>query len=235
MKKIIIYALIVFSFSNYSCSKNAINTNKISKSVAGEDYSKDSLYSENNLEDGWKEIRVEEMGSVNLPPEMEIQGGEYKKINDNLYEMYGFNNKNIVFQQKGLNDLNKNVFNTYARVLLKTKISTPNSTSNLTDKIEISTSELKEFDYTLKNELSKSFTIVNWYPSEIISINDMYALLTSYERQSNSDPVVLVKMYQFQNNDRTHSITMSYRITDKDKWEIIFEKILNSLTIKTFD
>ncbi len=119
--------------------------------------------------------------------------------------------------------------------LLKTKISTPNSTSNLTDKIEISTSELKEFDYTLKNELSKSFTIVNWYPSEIISINDMYALLTSYERQSNSDPVVLVKMYQFQNNDRTHSITMSYRITDKDKWEIIFEKILNSLTIKTFD
>lgn len=44
-------------------------------------------------------------------------------------------------------------------------------------------------------------------------------------------PYVLVNMYLFQNNDRMHTLILSYRLSEKTYWENDFKKILKSFRI----
>jgi len=229
MKKLLLSVILFVSLNYIACAKIS-NEEKVDIKILNSDY-KDSLFTGNNLEDGWKKINIENIGSINLPPEMEIQDGDYKEIHDKEFEIMGFSTNNIIFQQKGLNDFLEDSFNNYARVMIKTIISTPNSYDYLTDKFDATKSELEEFDNLAKNEISEKIKIVKWYPSEIILLNNMYGVLTTYDRQISNNPVVYVMMYQFQNNDRLHSITMSYRKEESEQWSTIFEKIIKSLNI----
>lgn len=188
------------------------------------------------VNEDWINVSIEGMGQISLPPEMEIQSGKYKKLNDKYYEIMGIESKSVIFQPKGLNNFNSESFNSYARVLIGTTIGTPNQYKNLFSSWGVSKGELKKLNKEFKNEMEQSFSkanmkIINWYPLEIVNINNMPALVISYDRQLDDNPQVFVRIYQFQNNDRTHKITLSYRIDDKEKWEPILEQVLNSLSI----
>lgn len=186
--------------------------------------------------EGWTKYEIDGFGEIIIPPEMEVQKGIYKEVSEKFRKMNGLNDPQIVFQQSGLNDLESDAKASYARVILKTYVDKPGDFERLYN-LSASKNELKESNDMLKEQLEKAMKkqgmdLVEWYPLEIIKVNDAPALYNSYIRKSVSNPSnVYVRIYQFQNYDRMHSITLSYRISEKEKWSSIYDKIVASINI----
>lgn len=203
---------------------------------------KDSLKSQTTVDsvksdyEGWTKYEIEGFGEIIIPPEMEVQKGIYKEMGEKFRKMNGLEDPQIVFQQSGLNDFEADAKASYARVLLKTSIDKPGAFERLYN-LSASKNELKEANDMLKEQLEKAMKkqgmdLVEWYPLEIKKVNGAPALYNSYIRKSVSNPSnVYVRMYQFQNHDRGHSITLSYRISEKEKWSPIYDKIISSINI----
>jgi len=180
------------------------------------------------LQTGWERISIPEVGYIDIPPSLELQD---KKKNP----MLSAANQNVLYiQQKGLNDFKQSSFGTYVRVIIETEISGDNEYEKLDTKYYVSKTELKELDEILKSQFENPYTkIIDWFPISTVDINNIRALLIHYTRIGNTKDKypVDVKIYKFQNYDRLHIVTVSYRIRDKYKWNSALEDVLKSFTI----
>lgn len=181
------------------------------------------------------EVFIEAFGTIILPPEMEIQSGNYKIVNDKLKEIIGIESSNVIFQQIGLNNFSKNGFSNYARIMIKTDVSNSGTYPNL-DNLTISKKELKEIENEIKSELINSLSAINteitaWYPISKETIGNYTALKVSYDRKLNNNPEVEVEQYMIFNNDRMHMIIFSNRIEDNYVWKPIFDNVKMSIDI----
>ena len=149
--------------------------------------------------------------------------------------MLGAANQNALFiQQKGLNNFQQSAFNTYVRIIIETEIVGDGEFETLDSKYSLTKSEVKELDEIFKPQFENPLTkIIEWFPISTVDINNNRALLIHYTRVGNTKDKfpVDVKMYKFQNYSRLHTLTISYRIRDKQKWAILLGDILNSFTI----
>jgi len=180
------------------------------------------------LKTGWQRVSIPEVGFIDIPPSLELQN----KVNNPL--LSAANQNALYIQQKGLNDYKQSSFITYVRVIVETVISGDNEYETLDTKYYASQAELKEIDNVLKPQFENPYTkILNWFPTSTIDINDIRVLLIHYTREGNSKDKypVDVKMYKFQNYDRLHTVTVSYRIRDKYKWNSVLEDVIKSFTI----
>ena len=182
------------------------------------------------------------IGSISIPNTMELQSGKYKEIHDKLevkvaekfkYEITG---NAIVFQQKGLNELEKKSFTSYARIMLDTDIGSPGDYQKATTKIAPTSNEIKELSSDLKTQVIDGFKgtqlkLIDWYGCSFVIINGKQCLKVSYKRQLGSNPEVHVDLYRFQNNDRMHTLTISYRVSDTETVKPIFTKVFNSFKL----
>ena len=190
----------------------------------------------------FEKYKLSNVGFISIPSKMELQSGIYKKRSEKyqkeISEKFGFevSGNRIVFQQKGLNDNVKSGFSTYSRVILETEIGQIGDFEKLTNNYNLTQAELVQINDEIINQVKQSFNgtglrIINWYGVSVKKINGRTALKVSYLRQLNDNPYVLVDMYSFQNNDRMHRLTLSYRQSDGNTWKPLFSKILNSFTI----
>ncbi|MFN8430546.1 MAG: hypothetical protein U0V04_11255 [Spirosomataceae bacterium] len=190
----------------------------------------------------FENYRIIEVGSISIPNNMEIQSGNFKKLSETyqkeMSKKFGYevSDNRIVFQQKGLNDLEKQGFASYVRVILETEIGNFGDFDKLTNKLTATPQEISEISKEFKNQFQKSFAgtslkLITWYGVSIVTINGRTTLKLSYLRQLDDKPYVVVNMYRFQNNDRFHSLTLSYIQSDEATWKPLLTKIANSFTI----
>ena len=192
------------------------------------------------LKNGWERITIENIGSFDIPPTMELQDGAYQKIKNNLENILKMNLSifQIIVQQKGLNDLNRDGFSRYARVMFKTE-------PGERDPELILDFDIRQFtpiDIAGLNDIYKGVAqmgfantglkLLEWYPLKIEKINGMSCIHTSYKRQLNNNEPVIVHNYNFFNYDYNHTLILSHRQNEKVYWEKDFLAILNSLRIK---
>jgi hypothetical protein len=207
------------------------------------------------LTTGWHRAYIKDVGSIDLPPTMEVQRGEYKEINDKIYKSSAMNIPQFVAQQKGLNE-HKRPTGRYARVLLETDIGKHGDYEKLSSNIRYSKSYIAELNKIFKQgtqqKLSESARklsegvqqlsggvrlkighqkLIEWRPLKIETINGMSCIHISYTRQLENNPLVIVHEYIFQNNDRMHRLIMSYRQSESDYWENDFSHMLTSFRI----
>jgi hypothetical protein len=71
--------------------------------------------------------------------------------------------------------------------------------------------------------------ILEWNRLKIINLNNFDALEFSYTRQLNQNPNVFVKTYKVFNRNKIHTVTVSYRISEKKLWDEDLNKMLNSI------
>lgn len=189
------------------------------------------------LKQNWNRIYVKNLGNFDLPPTMEIQQGKYKEFVDKLKKIKGFDASQLTAQQKGLNKISKVGFEKYARVMLETEISNIGDNEKLDfNLLSIRKNDLTELNNSLKNQIIEEFSktrlkLIEWYPIKMEKVNGMSCIHMSYKRQLEDKPYVLVNMYAFQNNDRIHRLTLSYRLEEADFWQKDFQQILNSFRI----
>lgn len=169
---------------------------------------------------------------------MELQGADYKAVSESFAKGKGFeaSGEDIIFQQKGLNEFDFKNIKTYARVMIGTEHVEPGSVDKLTKRIVAAPSELRIINESMKQGIVKSFEgtplkLLKWDGTAIMMMNGRSALKIAYVRQLNDNPSVYVEMYILQNYDRTHRLTISYRLEDSAIWKSALERTKNSFTI----
>jgi hypothetical protein len=193
------------------------------------------------LENGWERITIENIGSFDMPPTMELQGGAYQTIKRNLVGnilKMRQSTFQIIVQQKGLNNFSGEGFSRYARIMFKTE--TGSSDPELV--LDFDTRSIPQSDISGLSDLYKGaaqlefsntgLKLLEWYPLQVEKINGMTCIHTSYKRQLDNNEPVIVHHYQFFNYDYDHTFMLSYRLNEKDYWENDFGKVLNSLRIR---
>jgi hypothetical protein len=146
-------------------------------------------------------------------------------------------NLQLVAQPIGINDYEEGGLEKYSRVMLETQIKSPGEFLKLNFNIsEVTSADKAEIDTDLKKVQQKALIkighkLITWYPVKVEKINGMSCIHLNFIRQFNENPNVLVNMYMFFNNDRVHTLTLSYRIKEKVYWESDFKAILKSFRI----
>lgn len=177
---------------------------------------------------------IDEVGSISVTDDLELQGGNYKEIVDSYLNSIHINfDSRVVFQPKGLNALDKEV-NSYCRIIIETLYGDYEPLSSKVPKVSVN--ELRELSEAMKQGLIKSFKgtslqLINFYGSTIVKVNSQVAIKTSYTRRLGNNAPVRVDVYHFQNRDRMHSLTLSYRIEDAALWKEKLSYSLNSFKI----
>lgn len=188
----------------------------------------------------YQEFKIIDVGSILVPTTMELQAGAYKEYSDAAgaeaqkklgYEVSG---DKIVFQQKGLNEFNN--FNTYARIIIDTDRVKLGGLGRLKSKIVISRSELNLLDRSSREQFEKMFSandirLIRWDGVSLVTLNGQNAIRIAYIRQLGKNPAVFVEVFRFQNYDRSHSLTISYRQQDAALWSDSLTRAKNSFTI----
>jgi len=190
------------------------------------------------LKSGWSRIHIENVGTIDLPPTMEVQGGEYGKYAENMRSSLNIKAPQFVAQQKGRN-ASKSPSERYSRIIFNTYIKNKGDYETLSFNInEYSKAEIDALDETLRQELSGSvqmgmsaMKLIKWYKLNLKTINGMSCINYSYVRQLDDTPVVFVDKYMFQNNDRMHTLTISYRLTESEYWKNDLTHALDSFRI----
>lgn len=177
---------------------------------------------------------IDEVGSISVTDDLELQGGNYKEMVDSYLNSRHINfDSRVVFQPKGLNALDKEV-NSYCRIIIETLYG---DYEPLYSKIpQVSVNELRGLSASMKQSLIEGFAgtslqLINFFGSTIVKINNQVAIKTSYTRRLGDNAPVRVDVYHFQNRDRMHSLTLSYRIEDAALWKEKLSHSLNSFKI----
>ena len=189
----------------------------------------------------FENYKVVNLGYISISKNMEIQAGKYKQISEayqkEIGKRFGYeiSSDRVVFQQKRLNNLEKKGFSSYARVILETDIGNYGDYKKLTTHYTATQKELKQWN-EIQAEMQLFFPqvglkLISWQGTSIEKINGRTALKVSYIRQLNNNPYVWVDMYQFQNNDRLHRLTLSYRLSDEKIWKPLFSQVSKSFFI----
>lgn len=190
----------------------------------------------------WKRIEIKDIGTIDLSPILEIQAGKYKIKNqeykdsiENIWKV-DFLESKLTLQPKGINEYNETSLSKYCRVMVETIEGNPNDFQRLNEQIIVPSTELSELNNQFKNQVQQGFyntplRLIEWYPLSINEINGMPCIHASYKRQFKDQPYVMVDLYRFMNYDRIISLTISYRISEKDYWSSTLNNTLKSFRI----
>jgi hypothetical protein len=180
-----------------------------------------------------KIYKLNDVGYITIPEEMELQEGIYKKIAEEYIKLYDFeiSENRVVFQQKGLNKFNQKGFQSYARIIIETEY------GDFDKDIFMTSQELKEANTIMRSSVYQNFKntnlkLISWYGTSVTSINGKSALKVSYLRQLSSNPYVIVNMYIIPNGNKKHIITLSYRQNEEKIWKPIYSKVIKSIKIE---
>ncbi|MDD2216311.1 MAG: hypothetical protein PHG06_22210 [Parabacteroides sp.] len=177
-------------------------------------------------------ISIPEIGSIDIPNSMEIQNQADRQSVEAYRKAVGLSPSNyegVIFRQK---DKDK-----YSCILVNTHLGEPGDFSKLSEHFTLSEKELSVLSQQMRNTIQKQIEenpgmkMLEWYPPKVEIINDMTAVVFSYHRQLADRPPVLVWTYEFQNYDRSIALTISYRETEKQYWEPLFKRSLDSFRI----
>lgn len=189
----------------------------------------------------WETVSIPGVCTFQIPPTVELQKGTYKKRNDQFRKTVleiDTAPDRVVFQPKGINESSPIALKSYCRIIVETERGSRGDYVSIDEPMALSVSDLKALDNELKSQMQQSaalstakgmkMTLLSWQPVKIVRVNGVGALLTAYTRSMNDGPPAYVRIYQIQNNDCVHKITISYRESEGDLWEADFAKVIET-------
>ena len=185
----------------------------------------------------WERFFISNVGYIDIPSYMEVPSGSYEQIMNAYFNRLEIDAPQLVFQQKGLNDYNSDAFTKYGRIIVETNLGPYGEFLPLSYNISTVTSaEISQLNLNFKAKTmsdlqSIGHQLIEWHPLRVQKINGMPCIHVSYRRKLGSNPIVLVNYYIFQNNDRVHTLTLSYRVLEAVDWKTDFDRILTSFRI----
>jgi len=193
----------------------------------------------------WETISIPGICTFQIPPTVEIQKGNYKQLSDQIEKTFieiTTSPERVIAQPKGINDFDPAALNRYCRIIVETDRGAKGDFLKLNEPVAASEAGLRKLDEIRKahfqQEAARStskgmkMTILSWQPVKIVRVNGVNAILTTYTRSMNDAPPALVKIYEIQNNDVLHRITISYRESEKALWADDLDKVVDTFKFK---
>ncbi|MDR1185491.1 MAG: hypothetical protein LBK67_11960 [Coriobacteriales bacterium] len=190
------------------------------------------------LKSDWQRATIPNVGTIDIPPTMEVQSGDYKEYVETARGELGVDSSGlqIVIQQKGLNEFDTN--STYARIMVSEEVGRQGDYDSLTFNMkDYSQADINELDVYLKSEIeaqsdSSGYAhLEEWFPLKLETTNGMSCIHVSYTRFVQDNPLVMVDTYWFQDDYRMIALTVSYRIEDEQLWKTDLDYSLSTFRI----
>lgn len=199
----------------------------------------------------WPTYSIPGACSITVPLTMELRdensnaGKLFSVINPLLFKLICedcdvfSDHSKIVFQPEGLNSNNPKDIDrataTYARIIIEFGY---NYDVGQEDIKSMTTADLVEYDDAIGKQYKSEFDYAQkalgnagsfvWHPTKREKIGGKYCMVLDYDR-SGLQGMVKVKKYLFYYNGKEIDITCSYRISEKQKYEKDFEKVIRSI------
>jgi len=188
-------------------------------------------------EELWTTVIIKGIGTIEIPPTMEVQSGKYKEFVDTQRKLKGYKTPQLVIQPKGINDLEQEPLAKYARVLISKEVHAESMELGLyfdfADFTPDDVSELNTvFQEQILSQLPQEIKILEWYPLELKRVNRMSAMRIGFRRRLRDNPPVVVYSYKFFNFYETYELTVSYRQSESEYWKNDLTRLVNSFSIR---
>jgi hypothetical protein len=202
----------------------------------------------------WETVSIPGICTFQIPPSVEIQGGTYRKAalaaasrksNEQLQRFVleiQSSPDRVVAQPRGINAFDSTALKRYCRIIVQTERGSKGDYAQLDEPLAVSVSELADLDQELKKQAQQEVAglaakgmkvrVLSWQPATIIRVNGIDAIVVTSTRSLNDAPSVLVRMYQIQNNDCLHTITVSYRESESNLWATDLNKVIRTFRFK---
>lgn len=173
----------------------------------------------------WTRTAIPGVGTIDVPSTLEVQEGQ-------LRAMSGVNN-GLILQQKGLNAQTQASLGTYVRVMVETfPADSPGDFRRAGTKIRYSSAEMDEISTSLRLQAEMpEITILQWGTPKVVEINGVTAICVEYSRAYKSNTPANVAVYMFEDYDRIHKLTLSYRASESDMWAADLQRVVQSFRI----
>jgi hypothetical protein len=186
--------------------------------------------------DGWSKVEIPNVCSFTIPPNMEVRGGQYKEVHDEFTDLASrvYNLKlspqKLVIQPKGMNQLSKSSFTSYGRIIFKTTKGKAGEFTRRTTPLDFTATQLRDISDAFQSQLKASphTKLLNWYPPTVKHFRGADALALRYRREGPLSPV-LINVFMVDDFDKSYDFTFSYRESEKDTWEPLFKKVIDSI------
>ena len=189
------------------------------------------------LQPDWQRVVIPTVGTVDIPPSMEVQGEALAKIKEALAKinpLVSSNKNGIVIQPKGMNDLDREALSLYMRVMCHPETRT--DAGELADLLNSGNdaklrSESKAFRADMEARIQGKGKILQWDSPTFERIGGVPACCERYKRQLGDNPPVVGLHYRFLVNGSAWSLTIAYREKEKDRWANFIPTIVDSFRI----
>lgn len=181
----------------------------------------------------WKNYEIYNAFTLSVPNSVELRK-EFdvytQEVKDISWHGYKINTRNLVFQQKGLSENNKEAFQTYCRIIINyEKEDSDDFFYKATEYEELRIEDIRYLQGLAIQECSATgFQVIGQPEVRWIRIEDIFAIETSYVRTGTEGNSTQVYKYWLFNGDETTIITLSYRKKDADIWEEDFKNIIRT-------
>lgn len=181
----------------------------------------------------WSNIKISGVGTIDLPPTMEVQEGLNKKV----YEQYSKTRTTrtlpkILIQPKGRNNHADSSFQRYANIQITVIILNESIDIGVNFDYSKFSQEDKKLIYDgFKEEVSNypsNVKIFELYPLTFVEINNVNCYRVGLKRQLDNNPPVIVYTYKFFDHKKAFEIVISWRENEAKYWKDDLFKSLNS-------
>ncbi len=191
----------------------------------------------------WTLVSIPDTCSFRIPPSMELQEGAYRIVSDEYHRKYFQANsattRNVI-QQKGLNSNDAPARLRYVRVIIETQTANRGDFPSLGSSLsEWQESDIEDIDSIAKMAFQREMdqaTVAGlqpklkfWNGTRIATLNGVECFVTEYTRALGTSPDVFVQLYRIMNNDKMHSVSVSYRLSEWALWESDLATLLRTL------
>lgn len=182
----------------------------------------------------WEEVSIPNVGTMRIPPSMEVQSDEYHAMKEGIT---GASSDSFIVQQRGLNEGTDEGFDTYARIMVSCDVgSSGDYPADGYDPELYTDDEIAEIDSALEEGLrpqmdALGIPIIEWYPIELGYLGNNSCLHISYSRVGDDDESTQVDLYSIPCDDHIVDVTLSYRLSDADAWADDLTLALQTLEI----
>ncbi len=193
----------------------------------------------NEIETGWQRVFIKDTFCIDIPRTMVVKDKFFypliETLNKSLIVFDSISTIIIGQNNQLLEDSLKNRM--YSTIIFYTTHAKQNDFQlinfdvNKMSKEEIDIIEKTLKDFTLDGFKEPNKRLIEWYPFKVEIINGMSCYHVSYLRQILDEPLVFVDNYWFPNNNKIHTLVMSYRLSERNFWSKDLKKSLESFRI----
>lgn len=181
---------------------------------------------------GWVNYEFANAFTLSVPNTVELRNKNdlySQEVKSIRWHGYRINLDNVVFQQKGLSINSSEAFKTYCRVLVNYEKGNARDFYKATEYEELGGEEIAYLQEQIKHGCIATGHRMVGEPNVCwVRIGKIYGLETEYVRTGTEGNRVQIYTYSFFNDNETVTITLSYWVKDREKWEKDFQNVIRT-------